>query len=183
MMNLLPPEEKKELALRKSAKLTVVLGSVVIIALVSLILVLAALRFYILQDLSSYESTLNATAKNDQVPDGRSYYDIIKMHNAKLAGVNDFYKKESSLSNALEAVLSVPRPAGLYFTNIAAEAVGQGGKVKIIITGFSDTRDQVLAFKSNMESNTKILNAIFPPNTWVKPADIDFYVTLEVSPD
>lgn len=183
MINLLPPEEKKELILEKNKKLVLVLGNILMVSLVSFILVLASLKFYILQDLSYYKNILAGSAKSYQTPDSQSYDDVIVKYNAKLLDIDTFYKKEISINDALKTLFNISRPGGLYFTNLAIERPVDTGKTKITIAGVSETRDGLLAFKSNLEGNPRVENIYFPPESWVRPANINFTITLSIRKD
>jgi len=179
MINLLPPKEKQELLFQNTQKLVVVLGSVVLISLVSLILVLASVKFYILSEINYQKLILNSTEKKYQTPDFLSSKDLIKKYNEALAKASSFYKKEVRASGAVHALAGIPRPSGVYLTNINIEKNKETNKLKASISGFADTRENLMLFKEGVEENNRIKNVDFPPNNWIKPRDLTFYFTFE----
>jgi len=180
MINLLPPGEQKELALKKNKKLVIVLGNAVIIGMVSLILVLFSLKFYILQDVSYYKNILDTTAKNQQAPDTVLLRGVIEKYNASLVRLDDFYKKESRINDALKTVFQIARPSGLYLKSVIVDRTDKDGRLKLSVTGSSDTRDNLLAFKNNIEKTTGIESLYFPPDSWIKSKNVSFAITLEI---
>ncbi len=179
MINLLPPLEKKALKSEITKNLVIVLWYMFIIFLVALSLVLFSVKFYILQDENSQKVVLDLVKKQYETPESLSAKELIVKYNASLLKVDDFYKKEVYFSEALKTILETQRPAEVYFTNISMEKSKNGAGVKITILGTSDTRDNLLVFKDNIEANPKIKNAYFPPANWVKPKDIIFNLTLD----
>ncbi len=84
MINLLPPAEQQELLLVKNKKLIIVLGSVTIISLISLILVLLSLQFYILENIKFHQS-VNVIVQNDQGVDLTPFKSVIQKYNIVFA--------------------------------------------------------------------------------------------------
>lgn len=180
MINLLPPEEKKALKSEITKNLVIVLWYMFIIFLVVLSLVLFSVKLYILQDESYQKIVLDSVKKQYQTADALSLKSDIVKYNALLLKIDDFYKKQTYFSDALKSILDVQRSDGLYFSNISMERIKDGSGVKVSVAGLSDTRDNLLAFKNNIESNGKIKNVNFPPANWVKQKDIKFNLTLEI---
>jgi hypothetical protein len=72
------------------------------------------------------------------------------------------------------------RPEGLYFTNISMEKTSEEENTKVIISGFSKTRDNLLEFKDTIEKYPKIKNVSFPPANWIKAKDVVFSLTFNL---
>ncbi|MBI2050161.1 MAG: hypothetical protein HYT35_01750 [Candidatus Staskawiczbacteria bacterium] len=179
MINLLPPQEKENLLLERDKKLAIVLGYTIIIPLICLSLILFSVKLYISGQANRQKSILLATQTKYQTSDFLFYNDLIKKYNADLAKANAFYKKDLKFSDVIKIILGIPRPAELFFSDISIES-SQDEKIKIAIFGKSNTRDDLLIFKNNLENSGKIENVYFPPNNWIKAKNIDFYLTLEV---
>lgn len=193
MINLLPPKEKEELLFEKNKKLIIVLGNVFLISLICLSLVLFSLHVYILGEINYQRIILDDTKKKYQTPDFLSFESIIQKYNASLVAIDTFYKKEIYFSDILKTISEIQRPKGVSITSIAINAMKENnlpasakpkalsaGKTKVTISGMSDTRDDLLIFKSNIENNQKVTNVYFPPNSWIKPSDISFNLTFEI---
>ncbi|MBI1866251.1 MAG: hypothetical protein HY005_00480 [Candidatus Staskawiczbacteria bacterium] len=179
MINLLPPKEKEKLSLERNKKLTIILGYIIIIPLVYLALVLFSLKFYILGQMSYQKSVLGSVEAKYETSDFLSYGSIVKKYNEGLIKADTFYKKEVYFSNVIKTILDIQRPDGLFFNDVSINVDEKDNKIKVNISGQSDTRDNLLIFKDNIESNNKIKDVYFPPNSWIKSADINFYVTFE----
>jgi len=184
MINLLPPKEKEELLLQRNKKLVMVLGNTVLVVLVCLILILLSLKFYILSEISYQKSNLDIAEKNYQMPTNLSVKDMIVGYNESLKKVDDFYKKEIYMSDAIKDILSVPRSGAIYFKEITINRSNANKispeKIKVSLYGVSNTRNDLIVYKNNIESNKKIKNVYFPPDSWVKNKDVNFYLDFEV---
>lgn len=183
MINLLPPKEKEQLLLERNKKLVIILGYVVIISLTYLALILLLVKFHILEQMSRQKSILNTTEMKYQTSDFLSYNNLIKKYNDDLFKANTFYKKEIYFSDVIKTILDIQRPDGLFFNDMSIKNSEKDNKIKVTISGISDTRDNLLTFKDNIEHSGKMENVYFPPSSWVKTKDINFYVTLEVLHD
>lgn len=182
MINLLPPSEQKELLVRKNEKLAIVLGSTFSISMVCLILVLFSLRFYILGEVVSQSIILDNIQKKYQTPNFLSLKGFIQKYNSALIKVDSFYKKEIYFSDALKTISNIQKPKGLYLTNVSVSKIKEDNKMVVAISGVSDTRNNLLIFKNNLEDEKKIKNIHFPPDYWTKPVDVNFNLTFEILP-
>lgn len=183
MINLLPPKEKEQLFLERNKKLVVTLGYIIIIFLIYLALVLFSVKFYILGKMSQEKNILDAIETKYQTSDFLSYNNLVKKYNDDLFKAITFYKKEIYFSDVIKTILDIQRPDGLFFNDMSIKSNDKDNKIRVIISGMSNTRDDLLTFKDNIERNHKIENVYFPPNSWVKNKDINFYVTLEILHD
>ena len=185
MINLLPPKEKEQLVLESNRKLTIVLGNIVLVSLVSLVLVLFSLKFYILEQLVLQKSTLSDIEKNYQSNDFIVVKENMQRYNGFIIKMYNFYNDQAYLSDSLKIISEVNNPNGLYFKSINLDNTGNGG-ADIKITGFSNTRENLQLFKNNIEeikknqSIYKIENIYFPPYVWLKANDIDFNLTFKI---
>ncbi len=180
MINLLPPQEQALLALQKQKKLVVVLGAMAVILMACLALILLSLKFYMLEDVAYRQSILDSLEKNSQVSDAADLKKIILGANSKFLAIDAFYQKGILADDALTTVLGVQRPNGLYFTALSLDRTTESTMV-ITIAGASNTRDNLLLFKQYLEGNPNIHNVYFPPDSWIKPTQVDFSITLDVA--
>lgn len=183
MINLLPPKEKEQLFLERNKKLVVILGYIAIISLIYLALVLFSVKFSILEQMSYQKNILNTIETKYQTSDLLSYNNLVKKYNTYLTKANTFYKKNTYFSDAIKTILSIQRPDGLFFNDMSIKINEKDNKIKVTISGISNTRDNLLTFKDNIKNNNKIENIYFPPNSWIKTKDINFNVTFEISND
>jgi len=184
MINLLPPKEKEQLMFESNKKLTIVIGNMVLISLISLILVLFSLKFYMLEELAYQKGNLSSIEKDYQSKDFILAKEDMQKYNGIIIKMYNFYNNQNKMSDALTIVSKIERPKGLYFKSINVESLDKDINVKII--GFSDTRENLQSFKNNLEevqsgqTSNKIENVYFPPYVWLKARDIDFNLTFKI---
>ncbi len=179
MINLLPPEEKHKLMSKKKERLTTILGIVFLIFLICLTLVLLSIKFYILTATDYQKDTLRENEQKSQAADFMNFKNIIQKYNSTLVQLDSFYKKEIYFSQALKTITAVPKPAGLDLLNFSLSR-DISGKIKVSVSGFSDTRNDLLVFKTNIEENQKIKNFYFSPDSWINPENANFSLTFEI---
>jgi hypothetical protein len=160
----------------------VILGIIIFVGLICLFLILLSVRLYILGQTASQKFILEDAQKTIQSPEFIDFKTLISEYNDDLSRAESFYKNQIYMSQMLDILFGVPRPEGLYFTGVSLDAIQKEKKgVEIIISGFSNTRDNLTLFKKNIEDEKRIDGAYFPPESWVNSKDINFNITLEVS--
>lgn len=178
MINLLPPEEKNNLFLGKVLKLSATIGISVLASLFCLYLILQSINFYLLGNLNYQKSALEEYKKLAQSPDFLNFKDIILDANQKISLINSFYKQEVFFAAVLKTLSRIEKPSGLYFTNVyLARSQGSNG-IQATISGKSDTRDNLLIFKNNIESEDSIKSPYFSPESWVNQNNVIFHFTF-----
>lgn len=180
MINLLPPKEQGELLLKKNQRLVIVLGNTVVITVFCLILVLVAVKFYILQRARDYHVNFVNREAQYASEEFANLKNIIQNYNATLAKADTFYKKQSYISDSLKTILQVQRSQGLHVESIIIKQGRDRSVDAITISGVADDRDDLLVFKKNIENSQSIKNINFPPENWVKPTEVNFYLTFDI---
>lgn len=178
MINLLPPVEKKELICKKKSKITIILGFVFLFFLVCLMLVLFSEKIYLLGEnlvLKENLDEINKKYNSESLTMARKF---IKDYNKTLAGLDSFYNNQVYFTDALRSLLNIAAPKGIYFIDINIDRKNDGF-LQINLYGFSDSRDNLLTFKSNIEKEKLIKNPTFSADSWVKSQNINFYLTFQ----
>ncbi len=181
MINLLPPQEKQELLKERQKNLVVVLTGITAIALVCLMLILFSIKLYILEEIGAQRTMLEGIEEQYRASDAMSLKKSIEGYNARVATMNYFYGSQLRSSQALELLLAISRPEGVRLTNLDLQQDEQAKTANVVISGTSNTRDDLLQFKNTLEGAPGITNVNFPPESWVKPAGIEFTVTLTIN--
>lgn len=180
MINLLPLEEKQKLSLKNKEKLTVVLGIVVLVSLVCFALVLLSIKFYILAKTDYQKNILEQEEKKYQTPDFMGFSDNIQKYNATLTQLNSFYKKEIYFNQAFKIIIDIPSPKDLYLTSFSLNR-NENGIVLANVSGVSNTRENLLIFRKNIEMVKEIINPYFSPGSWASPENVSFSLTFEIN--
>lgn len=175
MINLLPPSYKKEILQEQNWKLTLILGLLFLIFLVSLILVLFSIKIYIQGQVESLKVLADAGEKSLQesgVPDFRGKIDLA---NQKILRLESFYKNQDStlrfLGNIFKLIPEKIYLTGLFWQKSASQAS---------LTGFSPARETLFELKKNLEERKEFSDIYFPPSNWINPVDIDFQATFKI---
>jgi len=185
MINLLPSKEKEQLLSESNRKLTIVLGSIFLVSLVSLILVLFSLKFYILEQLVLQKGNLSSIEKGYQDKDYIEAKENMQKYNGNIVKIYNFYKNQVYISDNLVLISKIERPKGLYFKTINIES-SNNKDVNVKITGFSNTRENLQSFKDNLDNfqdsqlSMKIEDIYFPSYVWLKANDIEFNLTFKI---
>jgi len=190
MINLLPPKEKEALISEKNKNVVMVLGNVVMISLVCLAMVLFSLRFYILGEASSQSAILENIKNEHQTPDFLLYNQVAKKYNGLLIKLDNFYKKEAYFNEAIKIISEIKTVKGIFLTSINMDRGKDSSTIRVAISGISDNRDSLLVFKDNIEkasfgngeNGRKIENIYFPPDNWIKPKNVNFYLAFDIKP-
>jgi Tfp pilus assembly protein PilN len=172
LINLLPPRQKEEIIEERKWKTFFILGILSLVFLFSLVLVFLAIEINIRGEAKSMEIIIASEEKELETSEIKTLGEKIKLFNDDLAELNDFYGKQRSSAGPLLDIASL-LPGGVYLTNIS---LGDG----IFLSGRSGTRDDLVAFKKNLESNQSFSGINFPSSSWAKSKDIDFTVSFKV---
>ncbi len=182
MINLLPPKEKEGFILEIRKNLFITLGGIVLICLISLILILLSLEFYISGEVNSLKIIFDQQEKRYQTPDFLMFKGIIQGYNADLLKIRSFLDKEIYFNDALKNILEIQRPQGLYFTTLSLNR-DDSGKIKVIILGFSNSRENIMIFRENLKKSDKIGNLYFSPDSWIKATNSNFSISFDFLPN
>ena len=138
------------------------------------------MEFYILGELTSQKFLLSEAESENHAPEFSRFSGIMQDYNKKLVLVESFYQKSGSASSGLDVLLGVQRPAGLYFSKFSLQSEPKLSRIKAVVSGFSNTRDNLLVFKNNLEAASKIENINFSPEAWLSQKNINFNLTFDI---
>ncbi len=179
MINLLPEQERQKLFLDRRRKLTIIFVGIVLAFLICLILILTAIKFYILSEVDSQKGTLAQVQQQNQSQEFKDLSNTIKRYDAILAQLDVFYKKELYFNQALKTITGVPGATGIHLANFALSR-DKKGNVQVGVSGVSDTRDNLLDYKKNIELTQQIKNLVFAPESWISPQNANFSLTFNI---
>jgi len=179
MINLLPPKEKNDLFLKKIKNLVIILGGVILVFLICLILILTSIKFNLLSKISDQTYLSQETQNQYQSDTVITLKNSIQKYNTSIPQALSLYQSGNRISDVLGIISEIPRPQGLYFTNISIDGKSNNNKIIINITGVSPARDDLVAFQKNLEEESLIKNASFSSNSWISPGKTNFNLTLE----
>ncbi|MBI2450380.1 MAG: hypothetical protein HYV47_02475 [Candidatus Nealsonbacteria bacterium] len=172
MINLLPPQQKKELLELEVRKLFLISGVLIILFLIVFSLALFSAKIYILGKVVPEDFLISPQFQDQEK-------EIMEI-NLRLQKLNSFYSEQLNFAELLK-IISEILPNGIYLNDLSfAENFQKNGNFLVSLQGFSPTREILFQLKKNSESNKNFKKVDFPPASWVKPENIEFNVNFEI---
>jgi Tfp pilus assembly protein PilN len=182
IINLLPPRQKDELKEKEDWRLASILGVLVLISLLCFTLILFSIKISISDQVKVQENILSQEEKKIEESQIQGIEEKIIISNQTLSKLNSFYQGQPNFTDVLERI-SGALPEETYLTALNLSAIPEDEKflAQISLFGFCPSREILLEFKRNLESEEDFKEVYFPPSNWVEPADIYFSVNFKVS--
>ncbi len=177
MINLLPPEYKKELAQEENWKLITIIGIFILLFLISFSLILFSIKFFLFGEVETQKILYSQREKEFQTSQIQLLEKEITTSNEKLSQLDNFYKNQRKITEILEKI-SGTLPVGSYLTNISLTSP-ETGKITFNLAGFAPSREILLEFKQNLEKEEMFTGISFLSSNWVEPININFSVDFE----
>ncbi|MEK7510566.1 MAG: PilN domain-containing protein [Patescibacteria group bacterium] len=191
MINLLPPIDKERFRQEQVFRLIGIVGMVLVFSLISLFLLLLAIRIYLAGQIQTRE--LMIALQKKELARQELLKKNIQEKNSRVREMLSFYQNQSILSETFQEI-SALLPEGVYLTSLTytppllvkEEATeGRGEKketknAKVFLAGFAPTRKEVLALRRNLKSKESFLGLYGPLSNWVIPTDVNFSFQFEI---
>ncbi len=175
MINLLPLSYQAELKEQENRKLISILGVLFLIFLISVVLILFSVKLFIQGQLEAVKIMAGLEEKTLQTSETQKLETEINSTNKNISKLNAFYKKQVDSVAILEKIFKT-LPSEINLTAFSwQKKTGQ-----VSISGFSPSREILFSFQNNLEQAKEFKEIYFPPQNWIKSADIDFYVTFKL---
>lgn len=179
MLNLLPPKYKEQFSQEENLKMILILSIVFLVALISFSLILLSIKIYIQGELKAQEILLSE--KELESSPSRELEEKLKSGNFALSQLDSFYQKNFSSVEILEKIFqTLPPKTYLTSLNLSVISKKEGNFISVSLAGYSPTRETLLEFKKNLESQGLFEKISFPPSNWIKSVDIDFAVNFQI---
>lgn len=177
MINLLPPEEKKGILIKKKLKLVLIFELGILLFLISALLIVFSIAIYLNGEINSEKIAVSQKEEDIDLTTIADFQKKIEALNEKIKNVESFYNEQVYLTPVLEKVFE-KLPSQSYLNNFSFTKSSE--TLKINLSGFIPTRDDLLAFKRNIENDKDFKNISFPPGNWVSQTDIEFFLSFEL---
>ena len=183
MINLLPPQEKKNLQEEERLKLILILGILLLAVLISFSLILFTIKIIISSQVESQKKILKQDENEFQKSQLKEFQKIIIDSNQTISKLESFYGGQFEFSSILGEI-SNTLPQGTYLTNVSLNVQTDKNIKELLIcnlSGFSPNRDILLQLRDNLEKETNFKEVYFPPSNWIAPSSINFSVSFKIS--
>ncbi len=177
MINLLPPQQKKELFNLFRLRLILILGILSASFFLSFSLVLLTIKIYISGNLKGQRIVFEETER--EFSSNKNFENEIEKYNLLLSNLDNFYRNEISNTQILEKIANI-LPPETYLTDLNFNPAKEKNEVQIALSGLCKNRDVLILLKKNLEGEKDFSEIYFPPGNWIKPQDINFNVTFKV---
>lgn len=180
MINLIPPKEKERIKMEKINKVIIIHWFLIFFFILCFILVLFSIRIYFKsQALAQNAMVLNAKS-NSEAQKVKQFKEEMQTANNKIEEQNNFQKNKIYLSNIIEKIAGI-LPQNIKLNNISAVLDDQK-IIKASVSGFAQSREDLVALKDKLEKESAISEIYFPPTNWVKAKNIDFFANFNIKP-
>jgi Tfp pilus assembly protein PilN len=180
MINLLPPEEKTIILLEKKKKIAIIFWFLILFFICCLFLILLSVKIYLQSEVESQRVILQQTEMQFDRSETKNFQGVINSANSDLKNLETFYRQKVYFARVLEEI-SRTLPQQLYLANLSVSlCAGENSCVKITLSGFSPTRENLFEFKTNLEKENNFKEIYFPSSNWVKPEGVDFSASFKI---
>ena len=180
MINLLPPAERESLIKEARLRLFFVWGIFVLFFLTTLSLVLFSVNVYLAGETASYKILVDYEQQKSATSEAQNTEEEISKINEKLAALSTFYQGQPGITELFQKISEII-PEAVYLNSLSLDPI-KGDGFRVSLTGYSGTREVLLSFKKSLESDPIFKGIYFPPSNWVKPIDINFSTSFEMTP-
>lgn len=176
MINLLPPQQKKELLAEEFYKTIMILGIIMASAMLSLGLMLHIVKWHFASQLEIQKIMVDQKVQQIKIYKVEEEEKKISDYNTQFNKLRTFYKTRVGVTEIIEELITA-LPSGFYLTNFFIS------EKKITVNGYCPDRESLVIFKGNLEKQKGFKNVYFAPNSWVTQKNINFNVNFEYEPE
>lgn len=176
-LNLLPPEEKKNLYLKKVNELLWIYSGQILIAFFVFVLLSGLIWFYLSSQIKIVDKELNSYEIGIKKEAFDELNKKIEKANAQIMEIQKIQADHNYFSQLFEELVGLI-PAGIRLENISiqpqATTKKETARITMNISGHAPTRDNVIKIKEGLENSIYFDEVESPLSNLVKAADIDF---------
>ncbi len=173
MLNLLPPKQKKELRLRFLNKTIACFVIAIILIILSLILFLFLAQKFLKVSLEEKEIELSSWQSKSKIQELEKLEDQLQEVNRNVVFLN------KKLEQRVEFYLILEKLAEYTPLEIRVDNLYINNSREVIISGYSPSRNNLLAFKENLEKSSVFTNLDFPLSNLAKTENIKFHFSFK----
>lgn len=175
MINLLPPDKKKEIFLANIQKMILLFGGIFVSASLCFCLILFAVKYFIMSEsvMASSELAMLRGKEGEKIN--------LDKYNKIFPDLVAVYGQKVHMFEVVDNILAVKSE----FISFSLVSIQRAPKNSILvkISGNAVSREDLLKLKGVMEKNNNFKNIIFSPNSWINEKNPAFNLsfTYEIS--
>jgi len=181
MINLLPPENQKEIAQEQNWKMIIILGTLILIFFISFSLIIFSVKIFISGKVEAQKVLFEEKEKELQSPEMKYLESDLSVFNKRIFELESFYKNQFRITESLGKISTV-FPSETYLNNLSInlQAGKEGGtQASYNLSGFSSSRESLLKLKENLEKEESFKDIYFPPADWMKATSVNFTASFK----
>jgi len=171
-LNLLPPEEKENLLSNRLSRKITLLGINFIALLAIFIFLLIAILFAINIKLKIAQDNLEVIQNNLKIEKFKNLQLTIKQINDEIDSLDKIQTNYRHYSEFLKDITAII-PSTIFVKKISIDTQN-----KVILEGWSQSRDSLLALQENLKKSNNFEKIENPLTNLVKPINIDFQLSF-----
>lgn len=180
MINLLPPAEQAILIREQKRRLIFIWGIFILFSLVASSLILFSINIYLKGEVASFKILTDYEQQKSMTLEAKNIEKEISALNKNFAELDLFYKEQPQTAALFQKISEIITEE-IYLNSLSLNPnKDKKNSFQISLTGHSDTREALLDFKKNLESEQTFQSIYFPSSSWVKPLDINFSASFEI---
>lgn len=181
MINLLPPIEKEAFKKEENRQLVFIWGVFALFFLTALSLVLLSVNIYLTGQVQGYNILVGFEQRKSATMQSQNTEKEINTINQKLTELSAFYQEQPRITSLFQKI-SETSPEGISLSSLSLNPKkDKNNSFQVSLTGHSESRERLLEFKKNLESDSAFQGVYFPPSNWVKPSNINFSASFEIT--
>lgn len=174
VLNLLPPEEKKNILSDRLNRKITFLGINFIFLLMILIFLLTAIFFAANIKLKTTQNNLKIAQNNLKIEKFQNLQLTIKKINDEIDSLDKIQTNYRYYSEFLKNITAI-MPLDIFIKKISID-----NQNKVILEGFSQNRDSILSLQGNLNKTNNFEKIDNPLTNLIKPINIDFQLSFSI---
>lgn len=182
MLNLLPPQQKKEILDEEKWKISLILIIIATFFLTVFFLVLLLINIAILGNLEIQKINSGQQGENPDNAQMQNLRVALNDFNETVSNLDEFYENQLVLTDTIQEMSNLLNASDLYVTDLNFTKSPQSEEflAQVYLSGFAVKRDSLLDFKRRLEEIKNFQEIDFPPSSWVKPNNINFTASFKI---
>lgn len=175
-LNLLPPKEKEEVKFEIFRQYLIFFGRSFIFILIIFVVLLFSVYLYLSITLEAQENLVKITK---EAPESQKLEKIKKEIEETNNKITKIYKTQSDFvlwSKIIEDLISSVPPEQKIYLKIFS---GRKGGAQITISGFAQTREDLIDFEHSLRGSDKFFDIYSPISNFLKKTEINFNLTFK----
>lgn len=170
MINLLPTLQKEELKMKEKAVFVLDIGISILASLISFLLLLCGIYFYLLGEFKDYQITFQTKLQSFNLEGEKELLEKNKF----LSKILTFEKEKKEIFPILAKIFEI-LPEGIKLESLSISK--DKNEFSVSLSGLAQDREKLILLRDILQQNFSEVS--FPTTVWLKEKDIEFSVSFK----